>query len=206
MYTKLSHHFLLVLFFFLMKTVKMSMNVRFISCVPLILVVVLFSWSHGHAALASSDKTSCDASTCSVPHSVADDGSLASYDSVEAILEKHLGANSEGLKEVKRVLYGWNRGNEVSAMKLPTKATSMAKEGKFQIEGYEFKAAPEEMRAPRLVTIGAIQNAIVANTSAPFLEQRQAIYDRVTQLIEAAGEAGVGDEGHDLDGEIPARQ
>ena len=172
-----------------MKTVKMKMNVRFISCVSLILVVLLFSWCVSHVSATGGD--TCDASTCSVPHSVADDGSLASYDSVEAILEKHLGANSEGLKEVKRVLYGWNRGNEVSAMKLPTKATSMAKEGKFQIEGYEFKAAPEEMRAPRLVTIGAIQNAIVANTSAPFLEQRQAIYDRVTQLIEAAGEAGV---------------
>lgn len=43
----------------------------------------------------------------------------------------------------------------------------------FDFRGYAFAAAPEELRPPRMVRIGLVQNAVVAQTTAPFAEQRQ---------------------------------
>jgi hypothetical protein len=58
-------------------------------------------------------------------------------------------------------------------------------------QNFVFTAEAEQMRAPRQVCVGLIQNAIVLPTTKPFLEQKHAIMDRVTSLINAAGEAGV---------------
>jgi len=127
--------------------------------------------------------------TCGSQLVVSDDGTLAGDDSVDAVLEKHL--KGDALSEVKRALYGWNRGKSVAEMEISPKAKKMASDGDFDIKGYEFFAAQEELRPQRIVNIGVVQNAIVANTSAPFAEQRGAIFDRVAKMAEAAGEAGV---------------
>lgn len=58
-------------------------------------------------------------------------------------------------------------------------------------QNFVFTAEAEQMRAPRQVCVGLIQNAIVLPTTKPFSEQKHAIMDRVTSLINAAGEAGV---------------
>ncbi|KAI8472592.1 MAG: carbon-nitrogen hydrolase [Monoraphidium minutum] len=47
------------------------------------------------------------------------------------------------------------------------------------------------MRPPRVVRIGLVQNAAPAPTTAPFEEQRQALWDRAEEIINAAGAAGV---------------
>lgn len=150
---------------------------------PVVLALLL---AFGAAAVADSEGGTCVGERTAV----SDDGTMAKHDSVEEVLEKHL--KGEALEEVKRALYGWNRGKAVEGMAVPEKAQEMAKEHDFQLKAYSFKAAPEEFRAPRLVTIGVVQNAIATkNTSAPFSEQRQSIFDRVATLVEAAGEAGV---------------
>jgi len=44
------------------------------------------------------------------------------------------------------------------------------------LQAYKFSAAPEQLRAPRVVRVGLIQNSICAPTTAPFAEQRSAIH------------------------------
>jgi uncharacterized protein (DUF3084 family) len=56
---------------------------------------------------------------------------------------------------------------------------------------FEFTADPEQMRAPRNVSVGLIQNAVVLPTTAPFLEQKRAIMSRVSSLIAIAAKMGV---------------
>lgn len=148
-------------------------------------------------------------------------------------MQAHLPADQ--LAAVKRVLYGANQGQAVGQLDLPKQAQQAAADHAFDLQAYRFTAAPEQLRAPRVVRVGLIQHGIVKPTTAPFDEQRQvraravsswlftqcwgvnkvvgcrnqlgkapstinplplclvlqAIYQRVTQLIEAAGAAGV---------------
>ena len=60
-----------------------------------------------------------------------------------------------------------------------------------QIRSFSIEAQPEQMRAPRNVVVGAIQNAWPCSTSAPLQQQRDAIQSRMMVLVEAAGAAGV---------------
>lgn len=58
-------------------------------------------------------------------------------------------------------------------------------------QAYKFVAAAEQLRAPRIVRVGVIQNATVLPTDAPYAEQRDAIMRRVGTMIDAAAAAGV---------------
>eukprot|EP00775_Hariotina_reticulata_P000385 gene385-628_t len=117
------------------------------------------------------------------------DGSLAGHESVDKILQKYLPPKE--LAELQRVLYGYNQGKPVAALELPEGLLQLSQDRSFDLQGYKFTAAREQLREPRIVKIGLIQNAVVKPTTAPFAEQRQALYDRATELIEAAGELGV---------------
>jgi hypothetical protein len=79
------------------------------------------------------------------------------------------------LREVKRVLYGFNQGAPVPALALPKEAAAAAGAASrpFDLQAYAFSAAPEELRPARVVRVGLVQNAVVAPTDAPFAEQRQ---------------------------------
>lgn len=44
---------------------------------------------------------------------------------------------------------------------------------------------------PRIVRVGIIQNAIVRPTTDPVEEQRQAIHQRIADILEVAGKSGV---------------
>jgi len=79
----------------------------------------------------------------------------------------------EQLAAVKRVLYGANQGQPVGALELPKQVQQAAAEQSFDLQGYAFKAASEQLRAARIVRIGLIQHGIVTPTTAPFHEQRQ---------------------------------
>lgn len=74
---------------------------------------------------------------------------------------------------MKRVLYGANLGRPVAALELPKELHEVAEAQNFDLQGYMFSAAAEQFRAPRVVKIGLIQNAVVQPTTAPFAEQRQ---------------------------------
>ncbi|PRW56067.1 beta-ureidopropionase [Chlorella sorokiniana] len=113
----------------------------------------------------------------------------AEFLSVESILQEHVPADK--LAQVQGVLYGLNCGKPVAAVPLSAELSSAAAAGGYDLQAYRFDAAPEQLRPPRIVRIGLVQNSIKVPTTAPFLEQRQAIHQRVRELIDAAGAAGV---------------
>ena len=50
---------------------------------------------------------------------------------------------------------------------MPSEAEKKASELDFQLCGYQFTAAPEAARAPRIVRIGLVQNKIIIPTTEP---------------------------------------
>lgn len=111
------------------------------------------------------------------------------HETLQQLLEAHLPAKA--LQEAQRLLLGVNGGKVVAKLELPEMVKSTADLGDFDVQGYQFGAAAEELRAPRIVRIGLIQNKIVLPTTAPIAKQRQALMERVGQLVTAAGQAGV---------------
>ncbi|EDW27188.1 GL17748 [Drosophila persimilis] len=73
---------------------------------------------------------------------------------------------------------------------LSDSATEIAQKHGFEIKGYRFTAREEQIRKPRVVRVGAIQNSIVLPTTAPIEDQRTAIWNKVTTMIKAAAAAG----------------
>eukprot|EP00897_Mesotaenium_endlicherianum_P009210 jgi/Mesen1/8317/ME000457S07511 len=117
------------------------------------------------------------------------DGSVAGFDSLEKLLEEYLPETE--LQEAMRILHGCNEGAPVAAQDLPVAAKLAATIDNYDLQAYSFTAAPEQMRAPRIVKLALVQNAIVVPTSAPYAEQRRAIMDRVSKIIDTAGSLGV---------------
>lgn len=109
----------------------------------------------------------------------------AEFTSLESCLEKHLPPKE--LEEVKRILYG----KPVSKLELPEGALKMAAHGNFELAGYKFDVQEEQMRRPRIVRIGAVQNKIVLPTSAPLASQLSALHGRIKEITEAAAMCGV---------------
>jgi hypothetical protein len=50
---------------------------------------------------------------------------------------------------------------------------SAAENGQYDMQAYAFSAAPEQLRAPRVVRVGLVQNSIVLPTTAPYVDQAQ---------------------------------
>ncbi|XP_037809267.1 beta-ureidopropionase [Lucilia sericata] len=108
------------------------------------------------------------------------------FKSLEESLEKHIPIDE--LKEVKRILYGRSDDN---VLELPEEAKNIATENGFELKAYRFPAKQEQIRKPRLVKVGAIQNSIVLATTEPIDKQREAIWKKITKIIKAAAAAGV---------------
>ena len=58
-------------------------------------------------------------------------------------------------------------------------------------QAFRFHADKESVREPRIVRVGLIQNSIALPTTAPFLDQKRAILEKVKPIIDAAGASGV---------------
>ncbi|XP_058244997.1 beta-ureidopropionase isoform X2 [Hemibagrus wyckioides] len=95
------------------------------------------------------------------------------FESLENTLETYI-PDAE-LGEIKRILYG----NELRKLTLPQTALDAALEKDFVLQGYVFEAAPEQLRAPRVVRVGLIQNKIILPTDAPVLDQLAKKYNMV---------------------------
>nr|XP_054747952.1 beta-ureidopropionase-like [Lytechinus pictus] len=106
-------------------------------------------------------------------------------ESLERILEEHLPADK--LQTVNRILYG----SSCRVLALPAECGALGENGNFEVKGYQIGAGQEQLRSPRLVRIGLIQNKIVLPTTAPVKEQKDAIHKRIAEIAEAAGKAGV---------------
>lgn len=116
-------------------------------------------------------------------------GNICGHETLEELLKAHV--PEEKLKEVYRILHGYNRGQLLASVPLPPGILSVAQTANFDIQAYRFSGSLEQLRPPRIVRVGVIQNAIAASPSSPYGEQREAIWGRLETLISAAGEAGV---------------
>ena len=70
-------------------------------------------------------------------------------------------------------------------------AEELATQENFQLSGYRFEADKESTRAPRVTRIGLVQNRIVKAPCEEVLDQRDALYKRMTSIIQAAALAKV---------------
>ena len=100
-------------------------------------------------------------------------------------LEAHI--PKEELSEVHRILLG----QPSISLEVSRTAAGMAEDGDFDILGYQFPAPTEQIRPPRIVRIGLVQNSIVLDTTAPVVEQYEAIERKMARIIEAASEMEV---------------
>lgn len=88
---------------------------------------------------------------------------------------------------MKRLLYG----KELRKLEVPERAELLASEREFELKGYAFEARREEIRPPRIVRVGAIQNKIVLPTTALIAEQRDALHKKIGDIAEVAALSGV---------------
>ncbi|GAV69539.1 CN_hydrolase domain-containing protein [Cephalotus follicularis] len=117
------------------------------------------------------------------------DGSICGYDSLHHLLSANLQPHI--FQEVSRVLLGFNRGKALERIVLPESANALSSEHDFDLQAFSFSADKEFLREPRVVRVGLIQNSISLPTTAPFLDQKRAIFQKLKPLIDAAGASGV---------------
>uniref|UniRef100_A0A8C5NAK0 CN hydrolase domain-containing protein n=1 Tax=Gouania willdenowi TaxID=441366 RepID=A0A8C5NAK0_GOUWI len=111
--------------------------------------------------------------------------STTEFESLDKCLESHL--PEEELKEVKRILYG----KETKKLELPSSAVDAATDRDFELKGFQFDAAQEQLRPPRKVRVGLVQHHIVLPTDAPVMEQVNAMHSRIGEMVEVAAMCGV---------------
>lgn len=104
----------------------------------------------------------------------------ARTESIEQLLEDHL--PNDKLAEVNRILFG----KKLRTLDIPEEAMDLAITNNFEIKSSIFEASREQLRKPRIVRVGLIQNQIVHPTDFPLSEQRTEIHNRVAKIIEAA--------------------
>ncbi|XP_012516447.1 PREDICTED: beta-ureidopropionase isoform X2 [Propithecus coquereli] len=109
----------------------------------------------------------------------------AEWESLEQCLEKHIPPAE--LREVKRILYG----KETRKLDLPSRAFEAASREDFELQGYAFEAAEEQLRRPRIVRVGLVQNRVPLPTDAPVAEQVAALHKRIEAIVEVAAVCGV---------------
>jgi len=107
-------------------------------------------------------------------------------DSLETILDKYI-PEGEERSEVYRILFG----RKMKELDLESDVLNTAAADGYQIAAYKIEAAPEEIRTPRLVKIGLIQNQIVVPTDRPVKEQMSGLEARIGSMIDNAAAAGV---------------
>ncbi|PAA86849.1 hypothetical protein BOX15_Mlig034572g3 [Macrostomum lignano] len=114
---------------------------------------------------------------------------MAQFNSIEEILEKYI--PKEELQKVHRGLYGFDIQDPSHYLKFDPKAKDLADKLKLEVKSFRFPALAEELRKPRIVRIGAIQNSIVEPTDAPIRAQRDSLIKKISSYIAVAAECGV---------------
>jgi beta-ureidopropionase len=75
--------------------------------------------------------------------------------------------------------------------KVSENAKVMAEDNNFDVRSYKFEAIKEDLRKPKIVKIGAIQNSIALETYHSINAQREAIFGKIGKFIDAAAADGV---------------
>ncbi|XAR72408.1 Beta-ureidopropionase [Bertholletia excelsa] len=118
-----------------------------------------------------------------------DNGSICGFESLHQLLRSSL--SPQVFQEVSRVLLGLNCGRAVETISLPEPANALSSKHDFDLQGFIFHADKELLREPRIVRVGLIQSSISLPTTAPFTDQKRAIFEKLKPIIDAAGAAGV---------------
>ncbi|KER23479.1 hypothetical protein T265_14635, partial [Opisthorchis viverrini] len=78
-----------------------------------------------------------------------------------------LESDSYGLEAFCRLFYG----KRLDVLSIPEDAYQTAERLDLKLKAYRFPSVPEQLRSPRLIRIGAIQNKLVLPTSRPVADQ-----------------------------------
>ncbi|WCJ18896.1 beta-ureidopropionase [Euphorbia peplus] len=135
------------------------------------------------------ERNARDNHTIEEDSSTAIDGSNCGYDSLHHLLSCNLKPHL--FKEVSRLLLGLNCGKPLQPLPLPDSAKALSSDHDFDLQAFSFGADGELMRQPRVVRVGLIQNATALPTTAPFLDQKRGIFQKLKPVIDAAGFSGV---------------
>nr|XP_033812916.1 beta-ureidopropionase isoform X2 [Geotrypetes seraphini] len=76
-------------------------------------------------------------------------------------------------------------------LELASAAVKSASQHGFELQGYGFEAATEQLRQPRKVRVGLIQNRIPLPTETAVKEQVSALHKRIAEMVEVAAMCGV---------------
>ncbi|KAJ7968308.1 beta-ureidopropionase [Quillaja saponaria] len=117
------------------------------------------------------------------------DGSVCGYESLHHLLKENL--KPQHFQEVSRLLLGLNGGKVLDTVTHSESATALSLEHDFDLQAFCFRADREQLREPRVVRVGLIQNSIALPTTAPFSDQKTAIFKKLEPMIDAAGASGV---------------
>ncbi|XP_011501491.1 PREDICTED: beta-ureidopropionase-like [Ceratosolen solmsi marchali] len=99
---------------------------------------------------------------------------------LEDILDVEISDSSKPF--ITKLIYG----RELKKLDIPT-----LEDDKCEVVGWHLGGArAEQLRDPRIVRVGLIQNTIVLPTSEPIADQRKAIHDKVGKYIEHAAKCG----------------
>ncbi|XP_055511912.1 beta-ureidopropionase [Leucoraja erinacea] len=90
-------------------------------------------------------------------------------------------------EQLLRILYG----KEVRTLDFPEGAVTASLERDFELRGFGFEAAPEQLRPPHIVRVGLVQNKIVLPTDSPVSDQIAALHKRIGDIVEVAAMCGV---------------
>ncbi|KAK8312382.1 hypothetical protein V6Z11_D01G036500 [Gossypium hirsutum] len=104
------------------------------------------------------------------------DGSICGYNSLHHLLSANL--KPQLYQEVSRLLLGLNCGKALETIVPPESAKALSSKHDFDLQ---------ESR----VRVGLIQNSIAFPTTAPFSDQKKAIFEKLRPIIDAAGASGV---------------
>ena len=95
----------------------------------------------------------------------------------------------EEFADAMRVMQGSNMGAAVRTLDVPAEVTAAADVGDFDLKAYQSLSARADEARPR-DRLGLVQNKIVLPTDAPVEDQREALWRRCCEMIDAAGAAG----------------
>ncbi|XVE49471.1 hypothetical protein DITRI_Ditri01bG0084900 [Diplodiscus trichospermus] len=112
------------------------------------------------------------------------DWSICGYDSLHRLLSANLKPHI--CQEVSRLLLGLNCGRALETIVLPESAKALSSKHDFDLQAFSFSADKELLREPRVVRVGLIQNSIAFPTTAPFSDQKKAIFEKLGPIIDAA--------------------
>lgn len=104
----------------------------------------------------------------------------ASIDNIDEVLKKYL--PSDELRFVNRILYGrpW------TPLAVPDEVQKLSVDEDFEVRGWQLPCPEEQLRPPRVVRVGLVQNGLPLPTTAPVIEQRNALHRRISTIASAA--------------------